>query len=218
MDGVRVSLAGLGFGLIVAGCLGTPLVLAKAFPLEQLTPGQRMGMIVIGLLTVLLMLGSRSLFRPLRLRTLTALLFSTLVGTVVVFVAGTLVFPALLGPVRPRPAPRGGEWKGFLEYPESGRHDVYVRIDALDHAHVVSGRLVIRLGNGKCVFLLRDSEITPGAAMSMDSGDRSPGDEVCEPENGAELRMEASGRPRAMKLAVVRREEIVAVGEVTRIP
>ncbi|MEV7964604.1 hypothetical protein AB0O34_01295 [Sphaerisporangium sp. NPDC088356] len=218
MDGVRVSLAGMGFGLIIAGCLGTPVRLSKITQVTVLTSEQRVLVAAIGLVTVLLMLGTKRLFRPLRLRHLTALLFSTLVGAAVAFSAGALVFPALAGPARSRHDDREGEWRGFLDYPESGGHSVHVRVDSVERSHVVSGRLVIRLSNGKCVFVLRDSEITPGRAMSMDF-QRAPGDEACAAEDGAELRMEVIEPGLRMKLDVVTDEEdVIATGVVTRTP
>ncbi|MFC4589560.1 PRA1 family protein [Sphaerisporangium corydalis] len=216
MDSVRVCLAGIGFGLIIAGLFGASISIASVVVLKEPTFGQRAALAAIGVVTVALMLWTRPPWRSVPLHRLTALLVSCLIGLLLAYLTSSLRFPDLTAD-RPHKG-REGKWGGVLDYGRAGKHTVWLSIDAVSGPLLVSGRLEIGMRNGSCAFELSDSLVTPGKAVSMGSPGRSRDEEVCGAEDGAELGTEVDPSGTRMHLVLTGKGRKIAEGDVCRGP
>ncbi|MEO3810678.1 hypothetical protein ABGB17_16885 [Sphaerisporangium sp. B11E5] len=213
-----MCLAGLGFGLFVAGCLNLPVKIAGIVEMDPVpSPQVRIGMLVIGGGTVLLAVLLPSRRRRRRgLRYLCGVLFAGMLATFGVVIGGTLAYPfvarqiALLA--------QEGHWTGHLDYPDVGTHEIDLYIQPGASEITGSGRLVVHRQNGhECVFLLTDSRIRPGRALSMNIGEES--DTACRTNDGAELHIQVVGSSHhELRLKVIDpRKRVIAAGKAVQV-
>ncbi|MFC6081963.1 hypothetical protein [Sphaerisporangium aureirubrum] len=219
MDSVRVCLAGLGFGLLVAALLDLPVRVAGIVEIDPVpSPGVRIGMLVIGVATLLLTIVIPRGRRRRGVRYVCGVLFTSMLATFGVIVAGTLSFPFVARQIGAWGS--GGHWRGHLDYQNVGPHDVDLYIDPGTPELMSSGRLTVHLANGKdCVFSLEDFTIPPAHRMVMKTREEST-DKACDSGNGSELNITPrDGSNRVLELKVKNSEPFpIATGVATAAP